>query len=30
MKQYTKGDLLKHCKGFDILVMADLGEWCEE
>ena len=27
MKQYTKGDLLKHCKGFDILVMADLGAY---
>ena len=27
MKQYTKGDLLKHCNGFDILVMADLGAY---
>ena len=27
MKQYTKGDLLKHCKGFDILIVADLGTY---
>ena len=27
MKQYTKGDLLKYCKGFDILIVADLGTY---
>ena len=27
MKQYTKGDLLKHCKGFDVLIVADLGTY---
>jgi hypothetical protein len=24
---YKKGDLLKHCKGFDILIVADLGTY---
>lgn len=27
MREYAKGDLLKHCKGFDVLIVADLGEY---
>ena len=27
MNQYKKWDLLKHCNGFDILVVADLGTY---